>query len=180
MLPPTNDRNDGCSAARLRIQKKTYRAFKTLTEPDRRRKILLMACVATPVERLQRELCFLDGAGNGLFDACMYSDDLNPFSKCRRTLIRNLRAGKAGEYASLFASFGLDEHFSLMQEIKAMTLAWSGQVEFPRRWARYYHPAADVATKQETLDQFVLGHHSCCRRICCGNVHGAFGASADS
>ena len=73
MLPPTNDRSDGCSAARLRIQKKTYRAFKTLTEPDRRRNILLMAYVATPVERLQRELCFLDAGGNGLFDACMYS-----------------------------------------------------------------------------------------------------------
>ena len=83
MLPPSNDRSDGCTAARVRIQKKTFRAFKTLTEPCQRRKVPTMPYVAYPLERLQRELSCLDSTGNGLYDLCCFDDDLNMFTKCR-------------------------------------------------------------------------------------------------
>ena len=104
MLPPRNDRSDSITAARIRIQKKVYRAFKTLTEPNQRRKVVLMAYVSTPLERLQSELRFLDSAGNGLFDACVVDEDLNPFSNCRRALMNHLHDGKNGELRPLFAA----------------------------------------------------------------------------
>ena len=188
MLPPSNDRSDSISAARVRIQKKTYRAVKTLTEPDQTRKVLLMTYVAWPLERLQVELSFLDSTGNGLFDACAYADDLNPFSKCRRSLIQMLRDGKDGELAPLFRCFNVDEHAELMHDVRAMILEFGAQVgerfkeykDFPRRWARYYHPAADQAQKQETLDEFFQGRSTCCRREAfCAKVFRKFQGSPE-
>ena len=141
MPPPSNDRTDGCTQARIGTQKNTFRAFKALTEPAQRKTVLLMTYVAYPIERLQRELCFMDAAGNGLLDTVAFDDGPNCFLTSRRTLIDNLRSGKDGALSALFASFDEDLHPGLLEGIRTMTLSFSFQVEwrfreyktFPRR-----------------------------------------------
>ena len=61
MGPAENDHAaDNIQAYRIRIQKKSWRASKALSEPHRRKKMLLLRWVAWPVERLQSEFEWLD------------------------------------------------------------------------------------------------------------------------
>ena len=188
MLPPSNDRSDGATQARIRIQKKTFRAFKTLTEAGQRKKLILMAYVTYPIERLQRELCFLDAAGNGIFDAVAFDDDLNMFLKCRRTLIDNLSSGKDGVFASLFPSFDENLHAGLLDEIRTMTLSFSSQVDWrfqeyktwPRKLLKMFHPAATNEMKRKTRTEF-FSTRKCCRRPeSCDTIFDYFNGSADA
>ena len=188
MLPPSNDRSDGCTAARNRIQNKTFRALKTLTEPAQRRKVLTMTYVAWPLERMQRELGFLDSAGNGLYDVCSFNDDLNVFAKCRRTIMKHMRDGKNGELGSLFQGLAEDQHDSLREDIRAMSLAFASQVAwrfkeyrcFPRKLSKAYHPGGDDNLKAETFREF-FSRRKCCRRPeSCEKIFQYFGGSAEA
>ena len=96
MGPAENDHAaDNVQAYRIRIQKKLWRASKILSEPHRRKKMLLLCWVAWPVERLQSELEWLHNHGKGLVEVA-FDDFCNPFFKARVDLSQLVHDAQRG------------------------------------------------------------------------------------
>ena len=166
---------DNVQAYRIRIQKKSWRASKALSELHRRKKMLLLCWVAWPVERLQSELEWLDNNGKGLLDVA-FDDLCNPFFKARVALSQLVHDAPRGRFKSLLDMVPSSQHNDLISELRRMGLSLGAQVAwrfkefqtYPYLWGVLFHPAATLAMKADAVKRF-FSSNLCCRQRGCSD-----------
>ena len=105
--------------ARLRIQKKSWRAKMVLSDRKRQEKMLLLCYCTPPIERMQSYLTYADSCSRCLWDIT-FDDALNPFFTCRKGLAALQRSGTDGRMAPVFEFFGEDHRAELLSEFGQM------------------------------------------------------------
>ena len=178
MAPPDNDRaTDGAQLYRQRIQKKSWRASKALTETPRRHKMLMLCFVAWPVERLQAELTWLDSNGKGLLDV-VFEVACNPFCKAKTSLSKMLHEAPGGRMKVLLDLVDPSQHAVMMRDLRVMCLDLGAQVKWrfrefetwPWSWGVLFHPAASVSQKADNVSAFFNAKPCCRLQGCCDKV----------
>ncbi len=167
---PNDDADINGLPARLKVQKKAWRARCVLRDATKSEDIVLMAWMGSPVERLISVVQHLDSAGKGLFDAVL-DTDLNPFRACRKELAELVHQGAKGPMEPVFARLPPHEHARVLGRIRALGLDFGGQVfwrflgfsDFPYLWARYVHPGVEKESQDEVARHFFEDLNPCCR-----------------
>eukprot|EP00973_Karenia_brevis_P008102 1097933-Karenia_brevis.AAC.1 len=89
---PADDASvDGATAARLRVQKKTFRSRSCLQNRSRQIAIVLLCLLGAPIEHLMQRMDWLTERGKCLFDLAFV--DMCPFQECRRLLCHAVTQG---------------------------------------------------------------------------------------
>lgn len=130
---------EGATAARVRVQKKTYRSRACLWTRSRKISIVLLTILGMAVEHLMGRIDFLTERGKALFDLPFI--DLNPFCQCQRTLCHMLAQGfKTGaplRMVMLHFSDGSPESISALQmQVLQMGCDMGSQIWWRFRYLR--------------------------------------------
>ena len=160
---------DAVERARLKVQKKSWRAKCVLSEDIRRQKMMLLCFTTHPIERLAAEITHSDGKERRLWDV-VFSDNLNPFVKCRKSLAKLQRDGAGVLLAPMFESVPQEQRANLLTTCSQMIGGFIAQTAwrfkeyecFPLRWAAWTHPAKTLAQRDSVVDDW-FSLCCCCR-----------------